>query len=165
MKKTNNIINESELKKIFSKRFKSLTGDMKQTELESITGIARQNLVKYLSGQRLPNSENLAVLAEIFNVSCDYLLGRDDRIIYGSDYMVKEIGLNKESLKILKEYSLNNNLELSSINQMILLVNKYNKFLHFFFKYVSEYKHSDITCHLMIKELKDIINKKKIKNK
>lgn len=143
MKKTNNIINESELKKIFSKRLKSLTENIKQTELESITGIARQNLVKYLSGQRLPNSENLAVLAEIFNVSCDYLLGRDDKIIYGFDYMVKEIGLNKESF-----------------NQMIPLVNKYNKFLHFFFKYVSEYKHSDITCHLMIKELKDIINKK-----
>lgn len=64
-------------KKAFSRRLNKLKGDMNLSELEKVTGISRQTLNKYLNCIALPNSDSLIVLADTFNVSCDYLLGRD----------------------------------------------------------------------------------------
>lgn len=156
---------KNELKKIFSERFKSLTGNMNPTDIERTTGIIRQNISKYFAGTALPKLEILAVLADNFNVSYDYLLGRDDNIVYGTDYLTKETGLNKESLKILKELTLNkDNSKLFLINQLISLLNQ-SEFLDLLYQYQSSENDdmSNMMYYLMIKEFNNILDN--IKNK
>ena len=134
----NSNVQKNKLKKIFSERLKSLTGDMNPTEIERLTGIIRQNISKYLTGTALPKLEILAVLADTFNVSYDYLLGGDDNHSYGTDYIMKETGLTKESIRTLKEFSLNKNdfLTLFAINKIISSPSG-REFYSFLSKYVS----------------------------
>lgn len=50
--------------------------DMKQEELADILNIARPTLSNWENGNRGIDLETLVVIADYFNVSCDYLLGR-----------------------------------------------------------------------------------------
>lgn len=49
-----------------------------QKEMASFLGLDRTTYVKYETGQSEPNFEVLKKIAERFNVTTDYLLGRDD---------------------------------------------------------------------------------------
>ena len=42
------------------------------------TGIEQSLISKYESGERVPTTENLQILADFYNVSVDYILGRTD---------------------------------------------------------------------------------------
>lgn len=48
-----------------------------QYEVSEILNISRSTLSKYEKGTRIPNLEILIKLANLYNVSCDYLLCRD----------------------------------------------------------------------------------------
>lgn len=50
-----------------------------QTQLEKDTGIDQALLSKFEHGERVPNTEKLLILAEYYDVSVDYILGRTDR--------------------------------------------------------------------------------------
>ncbi len=47
----------------------------KQTQVEEKTGIKQQNISKYENGKLEPNLETLGILAQLYNVSADWLLG------------------------------------------------------------------------------------------
>ena len=47
-----------------------------QIKLQMDTGIEQALISKYENGKRVPPTETLIVLAEYFNVSIDYLVGR-----------------------------------------------------------------------------------------
>ena len=49
-----------------------------QIRLQMDTGIEQALISKYENGKRVPPTETLIVLAEYFNVSIDYLVGRTD---------------------------------------------------------------------------------------
>ena len=49
-----------------------------QSDLAEVLGISRQAYSNYENGKRQPDNETMLKLAEHFNVSVDYLLGRDD---------------------------------------------------------------------------------------
>lgn len=49
-----------------------------QIKLQMDTGIEQALISKYETGKRVPPTETLIVLAEYFNVSIDYLVGRTD---------------------------------------------------------------------------------------
>ncbi len=49
-----------------------------QIALQMQTGIEQALLSKYETGERVPTTENLIILADFYNVSIDYLLGRTD---------------------------------------------------------------------------------------
>lgn len=49
-----------------------------QEQLAKILGVSRTSYTKYENGQHDPSMEALNMLAEHFNVSVDYLLGRED---------------------------------------------------------------------------------------
>lgn len=53
--------------------------NMTQIALQMQTGIEQALLSKYETGERIPPTETLIVLADFFDVSIDYLLGRTDR--------------------------------------------------------------------------------------
>lgn len=48
-----------------------------QWDVAEILNISRSTLSKYEKGILEPNLENLIKLADLYNVSCDYLLCRD----------------------------------------------------------------------------------------
>lgn len=49
-----------------------------QIALQMQTGIEQALLSKYETGERIPTTESLIILADFYNVSIDYLLGRTD---------------------------------------------------------------------------------------
>lgn len=49
-----------------------------QQRLADILDVNKQTISQYERGIRFPNKENLEALCDAFNVSSDYLLGRDD---------------------------------------------------------------------------------------
>lgn len=52
--------------------------NMSQAELAEKLGVSQQTISKYERGTREPDNETLAKLAEIFDCSIDYLLGRSN---------------------------------------------------------------------------------------
>lgn len=66
-----------------------------QKELASLLGVAQTTIANYEQGIRVPDSEKIRKLADIFEVSIDYLMGRDisrtDMVRnMKSDFLVKE---------------------------------------------------------------------------
>ena len=64
----------------FTQRFSFLLADRNVTayRLSKDTGISDSMLARWKSGERLPSLESAIALADYFNVSIDYLVGRDD---------------------------------------------------------------------------------------
>lgn len=65
---------------MFSKRLKELREllNLNKKELAEIMGVSSTTIASYESGHREPNFIMLNKLANFFNVSLDYLLGRTD---------------------------------------------------------------------------------------
>jgi transcriptional regulator with XRE-family HTH domain len=55
------------------------TNDVSQQELADLLGISTRAWRFYESGDREPNIAGLIALADYFNVSLDYLVGRSDK--------------------------------------------------------------------------------------
>ena len=70
-------IDNAELCKIFSSRFKMLKNNRYMTfeEIADILGISRQSVVYYAMGDRLPSIPIIIQIAKLFGTSVDYLLG------------------------------------------------------------------------------------------
>lgn len=64
----------------FAKRLKWLRNEAKltQQELSNILEISRSTLAGYEAENKQPDYETLKIIADHFNVSIDYLLGRTD---------------------------------------------------------------------------------------
>ena len=61
----------------FSKSLKELIGDMSICEFANKVGIPQPTISRYLNYQREVTLENLVKIADFFNESIDYLLGRE----------------------------------------------------------------------------------------
>lgn len=62
----------------FSQRLKGLRekSDLSQSQLSSRLNIAKSTLAMYEIGQREPNFDTVIRIANFFDVSVDYLIGR-----------------------------------------------------------------------------------------
>lgn len=69
-----------EYEKIFQERIKELRVEknLSQSELAKLTGLDQSTITRYELGERTPNMFGLIALAEVFEVSIDYLAGRKD---------------------------------------------------------------------------------------
>lgn len=67
-------------KEAYSERLKSLRAGkgIRQSELAELIGIRNTAISMMESGSRSPSVEVLCALADYFNVSLDYLVGRSD---------------------------------------------------------------------------------------
>jgi Predicted transcriptional regulators len=65
---------------MLSDRLKSLRAEKKRTQkdIADFLGISRQAYTKYENDQTEPDNKTLSKLAEYFDVTTDYLLGRSD---------------------------------------------------------------------------------------
>lgn len=80
--------------------------DLKQTELANKLGVQSSAISKYENGQLEISNELLIKLADIFNVSTDYLLGRTDDPLPVRDIdqdLHDEHDYNKELEEFLKD--------------------------------------------------------------
>lgn len=91
---------------IFKTRLRELRGNAKQQEIADALGISRATLGYYENGDRKPDIEILAKIAEYFNVSCDYLLGFTDTKTQNMDFrhISSLTGLTERSLDTLTGY-------------------------------------------------------------
>jgi transcriptional regulator with XRE-family HTH domain len=66
--------------KILGERIKILrkSKNLLQRELAEILSIANDTMIRFESGVRRPSLDNLIILADYFDVSMDYLIGRSD---------------------------------------------------------------------------------------
>lgn len=64
----------------FSERIRELRQEkgMKQREMADILGVKLRSYQNYEGGDRRPDYEGLVALADYFDVTTDYLLGRSD---------------------------------------------------------------------------------------
>ena len=106
---------------IFSQRLLSLIlGSFKNLNvIAEEMGITRQSLAQYRDGNNIPDALTLAKIADYFNVSADYLLGRTD--VKSMNLDVKAIsdktGLSESSAEtLLQEKSL---LETETLNSFL----------------------------------------------
>lgn len=51
---------------------------MKQSELAEITGITEVTISRYINSQRVPKVTEILKIADALDVSCDYLMGKDE---------------------------------------------------------------------------------------
>ena len=67
-------------KEIFADRLKTLRAQnhIKQSELAAIIGVKNTTISMMELGERGPSAEVLCALADYFDVSLDYLVGRSD---------------------------------------------------------------------------------------
>lgn len=94
-------------KKQFSERLVLLRekNNLSQQELADNIGITRQSLSLYEKAERTINIELLAKIADIFNVTTDYLMGRSETASMNEDIQAacKVTGFSEATLLFLKE--------------------------------------------------------------
>lgn len=94
------------VKETFATRITELrkSRNISQQQLADGIGITRQSLGRYESSERTADIEILARIAEYFNVSTDYLLGRADEPFADPDdaAICKKLGIGWETLEALQ---------------------------------------------------------------
>lgn len=76
--------------------------DMRQIDLANAVGIDQRTLSNYETGKTKPDSDSLIKLADFFNVSIDYLVGRTNTDTFRSPERSKLIEYLKAQLDRLK---------------------------------------------------------------
>ena len=77
--------------------------DLRQIDLANATGIDQRTISNYETGKSNPDSDALIRLADFFNVSIDYLVGRVKHDFYDSQNKKKYIEEIQFSLEELKK--------------------------------------------------------------
>ena len=98
------------------KRFRQLKG-LKQKDVAEKLGMTTQAYSFYErpNDPQIPKSNLIIKLADAYNVSADYLLGRTDKPNYDESAVVTEVNPNNEIEKRIAQEALNFSLELQKI--------------------------------------------------
>ena len=99
-------------KETFKNRFnellkKSIEEGHQQKEITEKTGISPASITQYKNGINTPKGDILESLANYFNVSTNYLLGKSDTPTYTFDDINKKTGLSQKAIETL--YKLQHN--------------------------------------------------------
>lgn len=94
---------------LFGKRLKELRKNAKMTqqELGDQINVTKVSICCYENGVRIPSLETLIDLANLFNVSLDYLIGQDNYVIAeeNNNYSVRMATGEIELIKELRKHS------------------------------------------------------------
>lgn len=69
----------TESKRTEVERMKELMGDMTQKQFEEMTGVPQSTISKIFNNQRTLTADNILLIADAFDVSTDWLLGRTEQ--------------------------------------------------------------------------------------
>ncbi|XAM45828.1 hypothetical protein TPDSL_23360 [Terrisporobacter petrolearius] len=92
-----------------------------QVELAKLMGVSKQTVSNWENDNRIPPTQTLDKLADIFNVTTDSLLGRNEDLKLDNTYMDIE---NDEDYAVAKEISKLDVEDKEFIKQMIKKLNK-----------------------------------------
>ncbi len=76
--------------------------DLRQIDVARATGIDQKTLSNYETGKTNPDSFAIIKLADFFNVSTDYLLGRSSESLPNKSTVIKQIDKIQNELESLK---------------------------------------------------------------
>ena len=76
--------------------------DLRQIDVSHATGIDQKTLSNYETGKTQPDMYSLIRLADFFNVSLDYLVGRSDISVQSSKDLAREIERIQDELDEVK---------------------------------------------------------------
>lgn len=99
-------------KEVFKNRFnellqKSIEEGHQQKEITEKTGISPASITQYKNGTSVPKGAVLESLANYFNVSANYLIGKSDTPTYTFEDINKKTGLSQKAIETL--YKLQHN--------------------------------------------------------
>ena len=77
--------------------------DLRQADIARATGIDQRTISNYETGKSNPDSYALIKLADFFNVSIDFLVGRTEENFYSSEFKKKTITKIQKLLEELKK--------------------------------------------------------------
>lgn len=93
---------DNKLSKVIGERINTLLGvkHKKQKELANYLGVTDNTISYFCSGKRTPNTAQIGRIADFFNVSADYLLGRSEAKTTDKDlkFVCEYTGLSEESI-------------------------------------------------------------------
>lgn len=90
---------------VFTDRLKGLMerDNVSITDLAKACDITRQSVLNYLACESMPNINVCKDIAAYFNVSCDYLIGKDDQLQTTDEALFSEFGLTSATIKKLRD--------------------------------------------------------------
>ena len=113
---------------LVGKRIKDmrLEKGMSQQELGDLIGVTKVSICGYENGTRTPSLETFCILAEIFETTTDYLLGREVSVVNeeGNEYIGS---ISKDDIDIIQELRHYPNLYgklIKDVKRYISLINK-----------------------------------------
>lgn len=77
--------------------------DLRQIDVSKATGIDQKTLSNYETGKTNPDSLAIIKLADFFNVSADYLIGRTDEQSYSLQQIINKIDKIQKDLDSVKK--------------------------------------------------------------
>lgn len=77
--------------------------DMRQSDLAKATGIDQRTISNYETGKTAPDAYALITLADFFNVSIDYLVGRTQQDFSSNEKRIQLIDNIQKLLEELKK--------------------------------------------------------------
>lgn len=92
-----------------------------QTQVADSINCALKTYQNYEQGRNFPTLEYASKLADLYNVSIDYLLGRSDLTQIDNDFISKETGLNEITINELKKAHAEKNNFLKQQNYLELI--------------------------------------------
>ncbi|MDD2203106.1 MAG: helix-turn-helix transcriptional regulator [Bacilli bacterium] len=97
---------------LIGKRLKDLrkARGLNQQELGDLVNVTKVSICCYEKGTRTPNLETFQDLANVFNVSTDYLLGNDIKAEVSGNEESYILNIPKEAAEFLCELKLNKDL-------------------------------------------------------
>lgn len=97
---------DNELSKTIGKRINTLLAEQekKQKELAAHLCVPDNTISYFVSGRRTPNTEQISKIADFFDVSADYLLGRTNAKTTDKDlrFICDYTGLSEKSVDAIK---------------------------------------------------------------
>lgn len=116
-------------KKIIGKRIATAIADnnITQKELAEHLNVKPNVISEFCKGGRVPNAEQIIIIADYFNISSDYLLGRTDikTTVPEIQSAVKYVGLSETSLKAFASHLIS-----STKHKKIIMKEGYEKALN-----------------------------------
>lgn len=113
---------------LVGKRIKDmrLEKGMSQQELGDLIGVTKVSICGYENGTRTPSLETFGILADIFETTTDYLLGREVSIVNeeGNEYIGS---ISKDDIEIIQELRHYPNLYaklIKDVKRYVSLINK-----------------------------------------
>lgn len=92
-----------DINKVVASRLKSLRKEKKltQTDMAKLLNVTQNAIFRYESGQNQPSLSTLLFYSEYFNVSIDYIFGRERKI---SSAQINKRAYEKENIKEFINY-------------------------------------------------------------